>query len=399
MTDKRFLELLEKYIAQSASEEETKALMYAVHSGKYDDLLKKHLDDMKLGPLEDVSEQRAGELFQNIIQTAKPFPESKVKKGTWRTYGVATAAVVLFAFGLSLFFDQERNQIAPNGIESIMPGTDKATLTLDDGSQVVLDSTSQGAVANQGNIQVINGQGHLSYVTSAGSWQNKEIVYNTVTTPRGGQYAMVLPDGTKVWLNAASSIKYPVTLSGEKRVVELTGEAYFEVATLRKGNGKVPFVVSVGGAEVEVLGTHFNIMAYDEEPTLQTTLLEGSVRLRTGESSLLLVPGQQAKLDDSGELSLSTNVDTRQVVAWKNGYFRFNNTNITTIMNQLGRWYDVDISYDSNAIKELSFGGVISRKDNIGEMLDLLELTESIHFDVAGNAIQVKQGPKTKTNN
>ena len=371
--------------------------MKIVNSGRYDDVLKKYLDaQMHRPPVKDISDARAGEIFQKIIESSKSGQEKK-RKQPWQKYGAAVAAVFVLALGVTFFFNQRASQSNLSPTEVILPGTDKATLTLGDGSEVVLDSTSGGVIAQQGNNQVTSTYGSLKYLKGTrDTTSNEEVVYNTVTTPRGGQYSLTLPDGTRVWLNAASSLRYPVTSTNEKRVVELTGEAYFEVATAYRPNGKekLPFIVSVQGVEVEVLGTHFNIMAYGEEPVLQTTLLEGSVRVTGEENSLLLEPGQQAVVPKEGMLYLSKNVDLKEVMAWKDGYFRFNGTSLATIMNQLGRWYDFTTTYNDETLKELDFGGIISRKDNIREMLDLMALTGAVHFEVKGRNVIVKAGQK-----
>lgn len=403
MTEERFKELLQKYTAKVTSKEESLELMQAVSSGQFDDVLKQYLDEqIQLSPSDNVSDARASEIFQKVIESSKMVSEQKNQGRIWKKYGVAVAAVFVISIGLTFFFNQKNEQSTSPTLEVILPGTDKATLTLGDGSKVVLDSISQGTIAQQGNNQIVNAKGILMYSNGTRTNDsNREIVYNKVTTPRGGQYALTLPDGTKVWLNAASSLRYPITINDERRVVELTGEAYFEVATIQrsKGNGKLPFIVSVEGVEVEVLGTHFNIMAYGEEPTLQATLLEGAVRVTKKEISLLLEPGQQVLVPKEGKLHLSENVDLKQVMAWKNGYFRFNGTNLTSIMNQLGRWYDVTAVYDNDEVKELDFGGIISRKDNIGEMLDLMELTGAVHFQMKGRNILVKKGQKEENKN
>lgn len=397
MTNERFLKLLQKYSAKLTTELEVAELMEAVNSGQYDDLLKAYLDEqLQLPPTADISDSRAKELFLKIVKDSKAAPKQKTVNRNWQKIGAAIAAVFIVGIGLTIFFNQGDSSALSARQVVIVPGSDKATLTLGDGSQVVLDSTSQGEIAQQANNQVVNANGTLLYSNTTQANSTKEILYNTVTTPRGGQYALTLPDGTKVWLNAASSLRYPVTASNEKRVVELTGEAYFEVATVQRsqGKGKIPFIVSVEGMEVEVLGTHFNIMSYGEEPALQTTLLEGAVRVTHKDMSVLLEPGQQVQLPKSGNLYMSESVDLKQVMAWKNGYFRFNDTNVTTIMNQLGRWYDFTAVYENDKVKELDFGGIVSRKDQIQEMLELMELTGAVHFDVEGRTILVKTGQK-----
>ena len=266
----------------------------------------------------------------------------------------------------------------------IAPLTKNAILTLANGLKVVLDSTKKGSLALQGNATVSK-TGEAQLVYNAAGKKPTELVYNTLTIPRGAQVVQVsLADGTKVWMNSASSLRYPTAFNGNNRTVELTGEAYFEVAK----NPSMPFHVLVNGTEVEVLGTHFNIMAYEDEHAVRTTLLEGSVKITRGQSSLLISPGEQAKVDPAGEITLVKGVDIEATMAWKNGLFQFNDAGIESIMRQVSRWYDVEVEYQGN-IKDLKFGAAISRKENVSRLLKFLELTGVIHFKIEGNKITV----------
>ena len=269
---------------------------------------------------------------------------------------------------------------------TITPGGNKAVLTLADGSKIVLDSAHNGQLAQQGNAKVVNQDGHVTY--HAGG-KDGEIVYNTMATPRGGQYQLVLPDGTKVWLNAASSIKYPTTFAGKERKVTLTGEAYFEVA--KRNN---PFIVSIqspsGDGEVEVLGTHFNVNAYGDEEMVKTTLLEGSVKLVRNNKSILLRPGQQAGYGNNDGPELLKDADMEEAVAWKNGVFLFNEAGIETVMRQVERWYDIEVSY-AGKIPAGHFSGTVNRNANITQVLKILELSD-VHFRIEGRKIIVLPG-------
>ena len=285
------------------------------------------------------------------------------------------------------------------------PGNNKATLTLGDGSVIVLDSTASGTVAQQGNTRIINfNTGQLTYNT--GSNTGNAVYYNTISTAVGNQYQLILPDGSKVWLNAASSLRFPTAFNDTVRKVELTGEGYFEVASLLisskpsnrgakdGGHGKVPFIVKMitpSGKEgqVEVLGTHFNINAYDDESTINTTLLEGSVRVsgRRTPDSRLLKPGQQAQLDNNTGIKIITNADTETAVAWKNNRFYFRSASIQTIMRQVARWYDVEVVY--NAHVEERFNAEIPRNTYASDLLKALELTGKVKFSIEGNKIFV----------
>ncbi len=264
----------------------------------------------------------------------------------------------------------------------VLPGGDKAVLTLADGSTIVLDSAKNGTLAQQGATQVIKLGGKLAYdPTGTGS---KEVVYNTITTPRGGQYQVELPDGSQVWLNAASSLRFPTAFAGKERRVEISGEAYFEVAK----NKAMPFIVSVNGAEVQVLGTHFNIMAYNEEKAVRTTLLEGSVRFVSGNNASLLKPGQQSQLSKEGQVNVISSVDVDEVMAWKNGMFYFEGEDIETVMRQLARWYDVEVDFKGQQIDNL-FYAKIPRSSKLSDVLKVLELTGNIKFEIEGKKITV----------
>jgi ferric-dicitrate binding protein FerR (iron transport regulator) len=223
---------------------------------------------------------------------------------------------------------------------------------------------------------------------------SRESFSNIISIPRGGQYKLQLPDGSKVWLNAASSLRFPTAFDDKERRVELKGEAYFEITPLITKEGrKSRFIVDIDpfpgivGTRVEVLGTHFNIMAYNDERDMKTTLLEGAVKVTKGTATQLLVPGQQARINKEGPIRLVENVDVNEAVAWKNGYFQFTSDNLSTVMRQIARWYDVDISYEGK-IPERQFGGKISRNANISEILRILELS-NVHFRIENKRIIV----------
>jgi len=209
------------------------------------------------------------------------------------------------------------------------------------------------------------------------------LVYNRIQVPYGGQYQLELPDGTKVWLNAGSSLRYPVSFTGHERKVELTGEGYFEVAK----NKTMPFRVQTSKQVVEVLGTHFNINAYNDDPSVKTTLLEGSVKVtqNTMGTFKMLKPGQQSVLKNN-ELQVKE-ADTEEAVAWKNGLFLFNDQSLDEIMHQVSRWYDLQIVFDDVSLKTQRFGGSISRFKNVSQLLQVLESTGSVHFKIEGRRL------------
>jgi transmembrane sensor len=318
----------------------------------------------------------------------------------WSAAAVLVVAVAVGGYRV-LYKKQINTSIAANNVAvssaGIVPGSNKAILTLAGGNQIVLTNAQNGVLSQQGNIKVIKlDNGKLSYQSDAnrteaarsgGGAANKGgLAYNTITTPRGGQYQIVLSDGTKVWLNAASSLKFPAVFGGDTRQVELSGEAYFEVA---KDKNR-PFKVLAGASLVEVLGTHFDIMAYGDEKVIRTTLLEGSVKMEKGKTETegrLLQPGEQGALDiNSGALS-AREVNVRAAVAWKDGYYFFDRTSTEDVMRQIARWYDVEIIYQG-AVPRDEIVGRIPRTANVSEVLHIMELI-GIHFKIDGRKIIV----------
>jgi transmembrane sensor len=307
------------------------------------------------------------------------------KRSFWRP-AVAAAAVVTLVTGAALFYYQAKKPAANNPIvkrNEIKPGGNKAILTLANGRKISLTDASNGQIAVQANVRITKtATGQIIYELPGGDSTEKS-VYNTIEAPAGGQWQVVLPDRSKVWLNARSSLSYPTSFTGNERKVRLKGEAYFEIAH----NANMPFRVISKEQTVEVLGTHFDIMAYDDEAIMKTTLLEGAVKITNGSRSRILAPGEQAQVSD--ELMKVTNdADLEDVIAWKNGYFKFNE-NVGSIMRKVARWYDVEIIYGNNADPSLHFGGKISRYKNLSSALKIMELTGNIHFKVAGRRVTV----------
>lgn len=336
--------------------------------------------------------QQASRLEQRISQTENKelVPAVKlIQNYQWR----AAAAIVLLLSAVSYFYlkqfeqkpiattaDQKVNE-KPAFKNDIPPGGNKALLTLVDGTQIILDSVKNGVLASQGNTKILKlNSGQLVYQPRG---QNEKAVINTISTPRGGQYQITLEDGSNVWLNAASSLKFPSTFTGNERTVELTGEGYFEVAK----NASKPFRVKLNDATIEVLGTHFNINSYNDEESVKTTLLEGSVKVIKGNTTLMLNPGQQAQIINTGKIVLNKDVDITEVMAWKDGFFEFENMELPAIMRQVARWYNVSVSFPKVKTKE-RFGGRISRNLSLSNVLHLLE-TNNIHFKLEGSNITI----------
>lgn len=353
-------------------------------------LLKQHEGDFQLLERPWSAEQGDERQLKHKIleQLHHSMTESSQRNFSFRYY-YAAAAMLLFGLCVFLFYPRtntavqtfaENKKTPTAGV--IKPGSTKATLTLSDGTVINLDEVQSGLVSRQGNVTVgKTADGRLIYQVKAAA--DQPLIYNTISTPRGGEYQIVLPDGTSVWLNAASSLRFPSVFSGSERKVELKGEAYFEVAR----NKQKPFKVAVNNMGIEVLGTHFNVNAYDDEAQIRTTLLEGSVKLSAGSNHRLLKPGQQASLGKQSDFSIAeVNVD--EAIAWKNGYFIFDNENIESIMRKISRWYDVEVTYQGK-VDQGRYGGTVSRFDNVEGVLKSLELTGSVRFRMEGRRITV----------
>jgi len=300
------------------------------------------------------------------------------------------AAILLFGAFAIYQLTQKKSTVQPVSlaVSDVKPPSQiTATITLADGKVVSIDSIGQGFFAQQGNADIMHGKdGSITYENNGATAANVQPLYNTLYNPPGSRIVkIILADGSGVWLNAGTSLKYPVSFAGNYRQVEITGEAYFEVTK----NKKQPFKVQVPGrGEVEVLGTHFNINAYTDEATMNTTLLEGSVRVAASNgSTATLAPNQQAQLAET--ITVLDNIDTDEIMAWKEGWFNFNRTDITGIMRQLSRWYVVDVSYEGVPTKKY-FSGIVSRDNNISEVLKMME-GAGVHFKIDGRKITVIQ--------
>lgn len=297
---------------------------------------------------------------------------------------IAAAAMLILTLSAGLFFYINNNQVVTPESSEILPGGNKAVLTLSNGEKISLTDAADGNIANQANVSITKtADGQLIYTIHDSKDTSLPPKYNTVETPNGGQFHIVLPDGTKVWLNAASSLRFPTYFAGKERKVELTGEGYFEVSK----NQKMPFLVKTNKQDVEVLGTHFNVNAYADEEVIKTTLIEGSVKVKTSFATQILRPGQQSLLDGNS-LSVAE-VDTDVATAWKNGQFMFNDEHIEAIMRQISRWYNVDIEFLHKPSESKIFWGTISRFENVSQVLEILELTKSVKFKIEGRRIIV----------
>ncbi len=303
----------------------------------------------------------------------------------WRRFlPYAVAASLILVAGLLYWVRLEpRKENTPTvavstPLKDIAPGSARAVLVLGDGRQLVLDSAANGNLEQQGAAQVTKTGDELAYQSTHAS---AEVVYNTIQVPRGGQYGLQLADGSRVWLNAASSLRFPTAFTGAERLVELTGEAYFEVAP----QSDRPFKVQVNGTVVEVLGTHFNVMAYADEGSLETTLVEGKVKVQCGRQSSLLAPGQQAIVSHAGTIRVDKLADVAAAVAWHNGQFLFRDASIQEVGRQLARWYDLEVVYQDTIRHH--FNAPIPRSLPLSKALRLLEGPNRVHFKLEGKKL------------
>jgi len=359
-------------------------------------LLESYQDDIVMPDDEwdaDLGEKkRLHQVLKARLDNSIPEKFAQQSSGGYKWLGVAAAIVMLLSIGILIWRAQlpsapKQQDVVAISPKKILPGGNKAYLTMANGTVITLNGLKNGTLGTQTGIRINKVKdGVLSYNKQAGNKPGEadELAYNTINIPRGGQYQLVLSDGTKVWLNSASSLKYPAAFSGHQRNVELTGEAYFEVAKDRTK----PFTVSVNGMNVQVLGTHFNINAYSDEKAIKTTLLEGSVKLSGNGKQALLKPGQEGSFNNQQRAFNISQVDVDDAVAWKNGFFAFDNEDIQTIMKRISRWYDVDVVFPEK-FKRKNFGGTVSRFSDVAEVLHSLELTGSVHFKTEGRRITV----------
>lgn len=371
----RINELFDRYYAQTASENETKELMDLLKDPAHDQamnaLLDKHWDN--LGTADPRFTAMTGRPMLHRILGTKVRSISRFR---W----VAAASVLLMA-GVATYYLRPSAVVPPTQVaQVILPGSDKAVLTLGDGSTITLDSTGT-RILQQGTTMIKQSGGQLQY--AAGS-TNNNISFNTLRTPRGGQFKLTLPDGTNVWLNAASSITYPTAFTGANREVKVSGEAYFEVAKI----ADKPFRVSINDVtSIQVLGTSFNINAYADEPYTNTTLLDGRIGvIAAGSPQVILKPGEQAR-SNSKEIKVIGDTDTEQVTAWKNGAFNFDGTDLRSVLRQLSRWYDVEVVFEGK-VPDRRFGGAMQRNLKLDQVLHILEKM-NVKFRLEGRTLIV----------
>lgn len=315
-------------------------------------------------------------------------------KKYWHIYWKSAAVLLLLSAvllrypGFKTTAESVTTQKASAAATAIKPGTNKAVLILADGQQLALDQRQDGVLSNQGNTEIVKlNEGLLQY-KGLGNNPSNVVLYNTIVTPRGGQYQVQLSDGTKVWLNASSSLRFPTAFTGGERSVELTGEAYMEVTS----NPSNPFWVKLNGTEIKVLGTRFNVMAYEEEGMIATTLIEGSLQVQHDKKWETLQPGNQLRFNASGQMQWVKNADVEEVIAWKNGKFVFNAADINSIMRQVERWYNVEVEMDADL--QIRLSGQLNRFADVNELLRKLELTNEVYFIIDQRKIIVRKGTR-----
>jgi transmembrane sensor len=389
MQSSRLEYLLSKYAAESLSTEERDELASLLQQEALEEDIVNTIQDRMMqendpGPFD---EARFMPILKDLLQSDKPARKTIVKPlyRTWLRYAAAAILLAALVTTIAIIVLNRRQQIelAAKDQPSPIPGGKHATLTLADGNTILLDSL-QGNILQQDQFLVTNENGKLGYAGAAEKIEN-----HTLSTPRGGQYQLRLPDGTQVWLNTASSISFPTSFTGKNRSVIITGEVYFEVAK----NKDHPFLVNINNkATVEVLGTHFNVRSYPEESAIRTTLLEGKVKVSaTGAAprSVLLQPGEQARLRND-QLQVTQDIDPDAVLAWKEGLFDFTEADLPMVMRELSRWYDIEVRYEGPLPTDL-YEGKIPMNASLGDVLKMLEKND-VRFRLEGKILTVMTG-------
>jgi transmembrane sensor len=384
MENKNARKLLKKYLNGTCTPDE-KAIIESWYGKEAEDKTDAPEDRTDYSDMEK-------EIWSELEKRNKP--ESK---SVWFWFTAVAAALTIIS-SIVYFSDYRFNKSAEINYSKnkISPGANKAILVLSDGSKIDLNDAQYGVLINQSGVRIKKAaDGQLVYDIVPDPSASSEVTYNTIVTPRGGQFQVNLPDGTKVWLNASSSIKFPTIFDSAKRLVEISGEAYFEVSKMMIRDTeagipgrRMPFIVKSAKQKIEVLGTHFNVNAYADEESVRTTLLEGSVKVTQSDhtSGTILKPGEQSTLQNN--IIKIASVDKEETIAWKNGNFQFNSEDIGAIMRKIARWYDVDIVYHKDLVSQ-RFAGTISRFEDVSKVLHMLELTGSIHFKIEGRRIIV----------
>ncbi|HVY76228.1 MAG TPA: FecR domain-containing protein [Puia sp.] len=397
MSRNQLAALFRKYLDDNISPEEFSQLYELINSRDYspealDDLLQQTFSNA--APADGITDYNRHEILDSLmariaVKEETAMPVRKVIPIHRRRWVAAAAIAILLAGG---FYLVHRKQPAPASLIAgekrwqqfdLPPGKSGAILTLSNGKQILLDSVRNGNLENQGSARLVKGTDMISY--EAEQHSREQVVYNSMSTPRGRQYQMILADGSRVWLNAASSIRFPTSFPGNERRVEVTGEAYFEIAP----DKQKPFIVQTGQTEVQVLGTHFDLMAYDDENHISATLIEGAVKVKSGSQEQVLSPGQQGSIEKStGNLSVM-DVETDPVIAWTQERLALTNADFGGLMRQISRWYDVDIVFDGK-VPDLQIGGFIHKDVYLSTVMEFLG-RNGLHYRMEGRKIIIRQ--------
>lgn len=397
MTNQQFRYLFNGWLAGTLTPEESEEFFRQVSQHPFKDLLHEELEsELEAGRFDGKTTLADRERILASLKRHKLFNQEKItdkpvhRVPFLQTGWLRIAAAILIVAGIGAYLWLLSSTDKPGITQTtlariendVKPGGDKAILTLSDGSEIMLDSAANGQLAMQQGAEVIKlADGQIRYKASSVARSNAEVIYNTMSTPKGGQYQVTLPDGTKAWLNAASRITYPTAFNDKTREVRIDGEVYFEVAQ----NPKKPFKVFIEGKPaVEVLGTHFNINAYKDEPVTATTLIEGAVKTK----GIILKPGQQARVSEDNKIAVEPNADIVKVMAWKNGKFNFEDLNVEEVMKLITRWYDIEVVY-ANKPPDVEFFGSMSRNVPLSTVLKLLEGAK-VRFTIEGKKLIVR---------
>lgn len=389
MNPSRLEHLFERYFDKTASPQERDELATLLQDEENREeimqLFNKAWESYQ-GDGEILAVSTSDEMLKQILTTAlsqsREGKEAPKIRRIFKWWRVAAAAILVFVVGGYFLLNNNRpgtNHPTIAIVEDINPGTYKAKLKLADGTEIILDSAALGELAKQGNTSVVNKDGQLVYSGNGG-----DVLYNTVSTAKGETYTMTLADGSMIWLNSASSIYFPVTFPGKERRIEVTGEVYVKVAK----NAEKPFIASANGMEVLALGTEFNINAYLDEEHINTTLVEGSVKVSKGSSFTLLQSGQQTQLSSDGKLTAARSVNMDEVTGWKEGWFHFESADLKTILRQFSRWYDVEVVYEG-PVTNRRFFGIVKRNSTLKSVLEMLQ-DNNIRFTIEGKKLIVK---------
>lgn len=381
MNKQQIDELIHKYLEGNITQEERDTLLGWYRSVDHNEVVWPESEDALKGRLKNMHQKITDQL--NLSSTNRSNKKSFLRP-------LIAAAIVLFtsSTGLYLFLTKQHTSIEASSValsdQTIKPGRNKAELKLADGATVVLTDSIQSAKPYAvGNMELQIDNGELSFIPN-NKTKNSQTAYHTLNTPKGGQYILNLPDGSKVWLNAESSLTFPDSFTEDKRQIKLQGEAYFTIA---KDKAR-PFIIEAGGLDIEVLGTEFNVNAYPNENIVATTLVEGLVKITKEKNHVILKPSEKNTWNRSSGAFITEKTNVNTATSWKDGYFTFDETNIYDIMPQLARWYNIDVEYKENLSNKVYTGRILKRSE-IKEVLNMLELTGTINFEIKGRRVIV----------